>query len=605
MTFPSKETFVFLLFSLCGLSCAYFNTFYNAEEYFKTAEKEVLDTEHRAQLSKKTMDGLDKTIEKCSTILSEYPESKFQDDALFLRGKAQFYRGDYLKAIDSFNRIILEEPESPYILESRLWLVRCQWKIGEQDSARLELQELLGEINQLSEKNIKRRLLAIGYETAAELYLEQGEIDSVIYYYSETAKQQKSGNQQSRLYNKIAELAFKRSLNDVASNYYQKVIQNSRNSKHVENAHLQIVKILRIEKRWEDTTSEIQKLLVDNKFVGIRSQLYLELAKLYEMQSKTNEAINRYELITQEFQRSESSAEAYFHLGQIALKTGKGYAEARKYYASVEKERRTSMFAPSAKTKVKEIDAIIKVIEQIKQLEESFVLSDSVITDTSSNDVEKRQTDNDRDSTAVLNELAEQFYSYGELLSFHFDQPDSGIKIFERLVNEIPSSSRRSQALFSLVYLYRNKDEPETSERYARQLVAEYPLSEYAEKVSISVGLEIYDQAEAILVDAEMAALINPEEALVIYQSMIEQYPSSRFVPFALMAMACICDYELSDLDKTLFYYERLIGEFPETEQTEYIKTRYEQLRETKDSISEALESEASEDSGDPSERED
>lgn len=602
MTYPGKKTFILLLFSLCGLSCAYFNTFYNAEEYFKTAEKEVLDSEDRAQLSKKTIDGFDKTIEKCSTILSEYPESKFQDDALFLRGKALFYRGSYLKAIDSFNRIILEEPESSYALETRLWLVRCQWKIGEQDSAKLGLQELLGEIDQLPAKDLKRQLLAIGYETAAEIYLEQGEMDSVIYYYGETAKQQKRGNQRSRLYYKMAELAFKRSLYDVASDNYKKVIQYSRNSKHVENSHLQIVKILRIEKRWENTTSEIQKLLVDNKFVSIRAQLYLELAKLYEMQSKTNEAINRYELITKEFQRSESSAEAYFNLGQITLKTGKGYEEARKYYASVEKERRTSMFAPSAKTKVKEIDAIIKVIESIKQLEEPRVLSDSVITDSSSKKIGKRHDDTDRDSTIVLNELAEKMYSYGELLSFHFDEPDSGIKIFQRLVDEIPSSARRSQALFSLTYLYRNKNEPETSERYARQLVSEYPLSEYAEKVSISVGLEVHDQAEDILRNAETAALINPEDALVIYQIVVEQYPSSRFVPVALMAMANICDYELSDLDQSLHYYERLIGEFPETEQTQHIKTRYDQLREIKDSIPEDSESETSDNPGDSSE---
>jgi len=587
-----RKTIIILLLSVYGLSCAYYNTFFNAERYYEDAEKEILAVEDRTELTKKTMDGLDKTIEKSSTVLEKYPNSRLRDNALFLLGKALFYRGEYLKAIESFNTIILEETESPFVLDSKLWLVRCKWKTGEQDTALHELQKLLSDVKSVSGRDSKKSYLALGNEIAGDIYLEQGNADSAIFYYSESTKYLKGGGQRSQLYFEIAELAFNNSFLNVAMDYYQNVIRYSRIPKHIETAHLQVVKILRLEKRWEETTSEIQNLLSEDKFIKIRPQLYLELAKLYEMQSRINEAINRYELITQEYQRTETSAEAYFHLGRLTLETGKGYEEARKYYEGVVKDKRTSMYAPSASTKVKEINAILKAIKIIDELDQTLATVidasfDTVSVENSADSTQISNSDSDKDSTAILIELGEELYSYGELLSFHFNQPDSGIKIFERLVNEMPSSNRRAQALFSLAYLYRERNEPERAEHYVKQLVSEYPISEYAEKVSISSGLEFFDEAEEVLKEAETFSQDNPEEALVIYQAILKNYPSSRFIPLALLAIANTYDYELNDLDKSLQYYGQLIEDFPDSEQAQYVEYRYQQLRELKDSESE------------------
>lgn len=603
----SKNTILVLLFSFYGLSCAYFNTFYNAKRYFEEAEKDILKAEDRTQLPKKTIDILDKTIEKSTTVLTKYPDSRFRDDALVLKGKALFYRDNYTKAFESFDRIIMEETGSPFVLEAKLWLIRCKWKMGDQDIVLSELQELLKEIDNSSKKGSRREYLALGYETTAEIYLERGKVDSAIHYYDESAKYLKGSDQQSQLYFKIAELAFNESWYNTALDFYQKVIRFSRNPKTLDKAHLQVVRITRIESRWKETTTEIQKLLSDNKFADIRPQLYLELAKLYEMQSKIKEAINRYELITQEFQRSEFSAEAYFHLGRLTLETGRSYEEARKYYDSVEKEKRTSMFAPSAQVKVKEIDAILEVIKRIGELKEAVASlpTDSLIVAESPDTTKEINSGSDKDTTGILNELAEELYSYGELLAFHFNQPDSGIHIFERLVVEIPTSPRRAQALFSLAHLYQQSGSPEIAQIYTKQLVSEYPLTEYGEKASALIGLDVHDEAEDVLEEAERVSRLNPKEALTIYQTIVEEYPSSRFVPFALLAMANTYDYTLNDLENSLLFYERLINEFPGSEQAQFVEIRVRQLKELKDSQLDTLKSEVSDVSEEIPERED
>ena len=64
--------------------CAYFNTFYNATQFFRQAEQDIVTTTE-TELTDNTTELLNKTVARCNIVLSEYPESKFRDDALLLR----------------------------------------------------------------------------------------------------------------------------------------------------------------------------------------------------------------------------------------------------------------------------------------------------------------------------------------------------------------------------------------------------------------------------------------------------------------------------------------------------------------------------------------
>lgn len=610
---PLSRLPLLLAFGVLFLSCAYFNTFYNAQRYFEEATKEIRESEKASSISKKTEDALDRTIEKTTAVLAKYPDSRYRDDALMLQGKAHYYKGDYVRALESFQQVVNEEIDSPFEDEASLWIVRCTWKLGDLQSALVNLRQVLQRTPKTSGDELPYGTKSLGHETAAEIYMAQKNLDSAIVHFQESAKYQRSGSERSRLYSKIAELSFGNSRYDTASEFYSKVIQSSTNIKHLEKAHLQIVKMARLQKRWDEATTEIQTLLSDAKFTEIRPQLYLELAKLYEMQSRTKEAMTRYELITQEFPRTQTSAEAYFELGRLTLETGGSYEEAKKYYQRVGREARSSIFAPSAGAKVREINAITELIEQIEDLQNQLAAlrtaesqeisyqsvpdsADSLLGDLAIPDPEETATrESKRDSIGILNELAEKLYSYGELLAFHLQNPDSATGVFERLVTSMPTSPRRAQALFSLTYLYRQKGLTDEAEAYANQLILEYPLTEYAEKVSLSLGFEIRDTAEDILMEAERLLLVSPDAAVRTYQRILDEFPSSRFVPSALLAIANLYDYRLNDLENSLAYYERLTMEFPESEQSRSIEERYLMLKEQTGSLSDTSRSGVSE----------
>ncbi len=57
--------------------CAYFNTFYNATQFFRQAEQDIVTTTE-TELTDNTTELLNKTVARCNIVLSEYPESKFR-----------------------------------------------------------------------------------------------------------------------------------------------------------------------------------------------------------------------------------------------------------------------------------------------------------------------------------------------------------------------------------------------------------------------------------------------------------------------------------------------------------------------------------------------
>ena len=76
--------------SLLLFSCAYFNTFYNAEKYFKEADRIRLEKSGKA-IPLRAIDNYGKTIQNCRIELSEFPDSKLENDAILLMAKAQYY----------------------------------------------------------------------------------------------------------------------------------------------------------------------------------------------------------------------------------------------------------------------------------------------------------------------------------------------------------------------------------------------------------------------------------------------------------------------------------------------------------------------------------
>ena len=78
----------------------------------------------------------------------------------------------------------------------------------------------------------------------------------------------------------LAELVRNKEKYDIAKDGYENVIAHSLSKEKIEKAHLQILKILRIEKKYRSASRKIKGMLTDDKFKNIAGNLELELVQL-------------------------------------------------------------------------------------------------------------------------------------------------------------------------------------------------------------------------------------------------------------------------------------------------------------------------------------
>lgn len=122
---------------VCG--CAYFNTFYNAQSYYRQAKKRVThDT------LKVDSEDFDKTIEKATAVIVKYPRSRYVDDALFMMGTSFYFKGDYSRALEKLDFLCLNYPESGYCDDAVYFKGLAFYKQKRYGQAIVALKEAVG-----------------------------------------------------------------------------------------------------------------------------------------------------------------------------------------------------------------------------------------------------------------------------------------------------------------------------------------------------------------------------------------------------------------------------------------------------------------------------
>ena len=157
---------------------AYYNTFYNARQAYKTGYKaierkdEPVDRDRYLPLfirpSGNTANReFENAIVKSADILREHENSKWVDDALLLIGKSYFYQENVVGALQKFREVI--DRKSDLEDEARFWFARTLIISRSYDEASMFLQESLAREG-IQEKWTASFRLALG-----ELYVQRSE----------------------------------------------------------------------------------------------------------------------------------------------------------------------------------------------------------------------------------------------------------------------------------------------------------------------------------------------------------------------------------------------------------------------------------------------
>jgi tetratricopeptide (TPR) repeat protein len=135
----SARTASSLLLILAGLSCAYYNGLYNANQLAKEArkaEREGRRGEARSLWAQASV--------KAESVAVRFRESKHRDDALLLQGLALSRTNSCRDAIAPLGEAVATSPDAALQIEAGLLQGQCYLRLGRADSAHRVLSGVIG-----------------------------------------------------------------------------------------------------------------------------------------------------------------------------------------------------------------------------------------------------------------------------------------------------------------------------------------------------------------------------------------------------------------------------------------------------------------------------
>ena len=537
----NKSSVILMVFLLSG--CAYYNTFYNAKKSFKDGEnaQKSAPAASRQNIGRTQYED---AIKKASKVLTFHPKSKWADDALFLIGKAYFNMGEYVKARRKFEELEQSFPKSKLLDDSHYYISLCHYNLGEKREAVASMTGLLN-----SKKTDKKRKGQVSF-WIGETQFENKEYDDAITYYEKTLKEFDADTLSALTQFRVGECYWLKKDYQKAQAAFAEVEKRGPSSDLLFESRFKTGECSYLLGEYYKGMKMFDDLSEDKKFSSHLPEIKLKIAEGYYHINELSLAMQEYTEITESYPKTESSAQAYYRLGEIYQDKFGDLTEAQKMYESCKNENPSFPIAKEALTQ----SANISKIEKYQQ-------------DLSGEDSAKS---------------GQTLFLLGELYLLQMDQPDSALDEYLTLADKFPESEYAPKALYSAAWIWENvkEDSAEAGKLY-RRILDEYPRSEYRKPAFEFLNIpldssdtldpeEMYRRAERYLFEDN-----DVYSALTLYNSIMEKFPHSAYVAKCLFAKAWIDENILHHEDSTtIMAYQEVIEKYPDSKYAEEAKIK-------------------------------
>lgn len=346
-----------LLFSLLITGCsvlgqgwknfnAYYNTFYNAKQFYSDGEREI--KRQQPEVSQLELiqifpvpvntgaENFEQAIDRGSGILRNHEDSKFVNRAIFIIGKSYFYRSEFFSALEKFQELqILAEGELQK--EAVFWQARTYYQLtnfaegihllenritifeGVESENDNLLYAVLGQLH----ASLQNWRSAANYLEIASNGFQNSEVKARTFYLLGQVYEMLDENGRA-LY------AFSRS-NEISTDFDLEY-----------NALYKEADVSRKIGSFPRAESIYRSMLRDDKYFEIYNELQYEIARTQQMKGNTDNAIDNYKsVLRSRIQTIEplTKAKIYYSLAQIYSDQIGDYAMAAAYFDSASTQR--------------------------------------------------------------------------------------------------------------------------------------------------------------------------------------------------------------------------------------------------------------------------
>jgi len=259
---------------------------------------------------------------------------KWIDENYLIIGQAHYYKSEFIAAIEIFDYIINKYPGNPTATVAMMWKARAEIQLGDYTAAEGHLDVVNGD------KSLTNAQQGEVKATYADLYMHTGNYPNAIKYLEEALVLTKNKKTRARYMYILAQLYEQTGNFKKSADYYGDCIKLNPNYDMLFNARLNRARLsASTASNRSAAKRELEKMLLDEKNVEYRDQIYYTLAQL-EQQDNKEGAVKYYKLSVASSQgNNKQKAMSYLALGDLSFET-QDYIKAGAYYDS------TMMFLP-------------------------------------------------------------------------------------------------------------------------------------------------------------------------------------------------------------------------------------------------------------------
>jgi TolA-binding protein len=338
--------------ALCAgsISCAYYNTLYNARKIYREAEK----SSATSGSSREQREKYQKVIEKCAKVITEYPKSRWVDDAVFLMGMALLRQQEYDKSIRKFEEILTNFPESDYAPQARHQLAVARYRRQDYEAALADVERFLADYPR---HELRFETLFLGGDVKGAL----GEDEAALAYYERVAEAGGKAELIDEARVRSAELFYARGDWERAAANYERVMRKGLPWERRYRISLRLgecyARIGKCDRSLALTTDLLEKATTALEAPPVM----LARAAGFECMDSLGAALAAYDEVIVRYPKSLFSAEAYYRKGVLYDERLDSLRAAEAAFSKVGGEYANSAFAPEALEKSTSIRRLMEL----------------------------------------------------------------------------------------------------------------------------------------------------------------------------------------------------------------------------------------------------
>lgn len=549
-----RKHFLLLIIVVIGTlfsSCAYYNTFYNAEQIFKAANERQLDITGRA--SRTAQQEYNEVIKKCNTLLEYYPNSKYVDDAIYLMALSYYKKGgSTTQVFEQCDKLIQYFPNSEFYTDAIILKALTLRDLRRHSEAYSLLEEQI--ISPRTRDDRAKSLLQI-----AEFHTEDEQFERARFYLNTILDEHKNTPE-------FKQATFFIALNYYAEKNYPEVINSMdaflriKSDRETRYEARYYIALSNYElKNYSTALRQVRKLVDDEYRREKKNKITILKGKILLESGQVDDGIETLNTLIAGNQRGAFSAETNYILGNYYLSHTDSLSLAIKHFNDVKRVDTNSEFVESAVAKS-------SVASQILLFREN-------------NELEPQQ---------LINEQFKLAEYYMDIMAL----PDSALVVYDNIIKQKPIFSARRDTIAlkndSLLIAVANLDSLTTAINTEVDSLRNLSMNTNTLEDSLAIpdSLKLVDehgermlvlQAELDTLLTELGELRRQSEATQTKLTNIEKLLVSydeEFIPFAYFIKVYLYTNVLDEPELAQDILEHLQENFPDSKYT-YTIERY------------------------------